>query len=327
MQVRKQKKKGEPKITHNFYDTSQCVLDELERNHPELMNVFPCHLTNKNGIDKELMELIIHGAVKGIGPAAMLEIIASLHELEWQKGENQWLRYLLGRLSQPTANQQPIARNDIDKCPHYFTKKMGGCVLSAGWLIEMFCIIIKRRRPVYDSECIKRAISSLLLAMDTSYKVPKWMMTHGKNERVYNALVSATNEYNEIPMQILATSDNHEEIGHNLEALKRLGLNPFLAFTDNPGRDEALLKRIFTNLSNIGDGEGEVEDMPDDLLELTSEKDIIYLHEINRACVALTKFRNDIEEALKNQANSKVLIAFDTGKKPICITMLCYIYF
>lgn len=307
-------KKGGNKIIHSFYDTSEAVLKQIEDLNPELCNIFPCHLRVKNAIDKDLMDLIIHSAVKGVGPAAMAETIASFHELLWQKKENEFLRYLYIKLKQPAANQQPIRREDIEKCPEYFSLRMGGCVPSKTWLIEMLCLYVRRLRPVFDSECIKRAKSSKVLSMDASYKLIKWMMMHGVNEKVYNALISGLNEYNEIPMQIFATSDNHEEIRANLEKLAAMGLNPLIAFTDDPGRDESLLKSIFSNLNN-GDDDVEIpETVPEDLTEMTTKKELLYLYDIDKATLALSKFRQDIEDALNNTIHSTVRIAFDAGE-------------
>lgn len=308
------KRKGEKTVKYQYYDTSEEVLKQIDDIHPELHNVFPCHLTSRNAIDKQLMNLIIHCAVKGIGPAAMAECIASWHELEWQLGENEWGRYLLTHLNQPSANQRSIRREDIEKCPEYFSLEMGGCVPSGSWLIEMFCVLIRRMRPYLDSECIKRAKSSRVLSIDASYKIIKWMMMWGHHERVYNALISGSNEYNEIPMQFFATSDNHTEIGLNLEALAKHGMNPFLAFSDDPGRDEGLLKRIFSNLTNAGDNQSEVVEVPANMTEFTSKKDIIYLFEIDRATMMLSKFRQDIEDAIDDTAGSAVRVAFDAGK-------------
>ena len=74
---------------------------------------------------------------------------------------------------------------------------MGGCVPTGSYLIDTLCFIVEGDRHYYDSECMKRAQSTKMLAIDASYKVPKWMMKWG-GDRIYNALHSGTNEYNEI---------------------------------------------------------------------------------------------------------------------------------
>ena len=255
------------------------------------------------------MDLVIHSAVKGVGPYAIAESIVSWHHLEWQRKENMWARHIIQQLDQPSLFQQPVRRDQIEKCPEYYSIEMGGCTPSGKWLTDMFCTVIQRKRYYYDSECIKRARTSKILAIDASYKVPKWMMKWG-SDRIYDALHSGTNEYNEIIMQRFSTSDNHLELGSNLETLNKLGLNPFIAFTDDPGRDKSLLKRIFSNLDN---GEEEVEEnIPEDLVEMSSYKTILYLFRFQEVVDTLSRFRADLEDALANSIESKVKVAFDT---------------
>ena len=55
--------------------------------NPELLEIFPCYMESKNSVDKNLMNLVIHCAVKGIGPVAMVEILH--HGMNWsgKKGD------------------------------------------------------------------------------------------------------------------------------------------------------------------------------------------------------------------------------------------------
>ena len=41
--------------------------------------------STRNAIDKKMMEIVIHSAVKGVGPYAMVQNILSWHEFDWQK--------------------------------------------------------------------------------------------------------------------------------------------------------------------------------------------------------------------------------------------------
>ena len=216
------------------------------------------------------------------------------------------------RLTNPSVTQQQINRGDIEKCPEYFSLKLGGCVPSGSWLVKMFCVTVQKVRSYYDSECIKRAKSSKILAIDASYKVPKWMMKWG-SERIYDTLHSGTNEYNEIVMQRFSTSDNHDELGSNLESLRSLGLNPYLAFSDDPGRDESLLKLTFCKLRNSADNTNTTEILPNDLSEMKCEKNILYLFDKDKTLLMLSKFRQDIEDAITDEATTSVKVAFDTG--------------
>jgi len=178
----------------------------------------------------------------------------------------------------------------------------------------MFCFTLTKKRQCYDSECLKRARSSKILAIDASYKVPKWMMKWG-GQRIYETLHSGTNEYNEIVLQRFSTSDNHDELGSNLESLGKIGLNPYLCFSDDPGRDESLLKRIFLNLKTKGDEDEEMDsdlDDIDDLKEFDSSKEILYLYKYENATAALSRFREDLDEAIKAKPENGVVVALDT---------------
>lgn len=310
-----------------FSSTCDAVMKQIRIANPELMDIFPCYLMTRNGIDKKLMTTIIHCAVKGIGPSAMVENMSSWHELEWQKLENQFLSYVIMRLKNPQLGQdRNLKGTDIQKCPEYYSNELGGCVPSAPWLIDAFCSVIEGMRSYLDSECIKRAIHSLILAIDASYKIPKRMMKWG-GTRIYEALISGTNEYNEVPLQFFATSDNHDEIRSNIKTLKEAGMNPHLAFSDDPTRDESLLKEVFSNLRTEYDDDLPVEETPESLKEMTTEKSILYLYDIDKATTALSKFREDVENAtLYSDGETSVKVAFDAGKTIIVMSSLnCFL--
>ena len=44
-------------------------------------------------------------------------------------------------------------------------------------------------------------------------------------------------------MQRFGTPHKHQELGANIKALKDLGLNPYLCFSDDPDREGSLLKQ------------------------------------------------------------------------------------
>ena len=60
-------------------------MNQIQMSHPEIHDLFPYHLSKKKAIGKYLMNVIIHGAVKGQGPSVMSETIKSWHHLYWQK--------------------------------------------------------------------------------------------------------------------------------------------------------------------------------------------------------------------------------------------------
>jgi hypothetical protein len=66
--------------------------------------------------------------------------------------------------------------------------------------------------------------------------------------KLYDALVSMMNEYVEIIGQYFSSSDNHKELEPILRLLYEKGLNPSVAFSDDPARDKKLLEDVFPGL-------------------------------------------------------------------------------
>ena len=130
--------------------------------------------------------------------------------------------------------------------------------------------------------------------------------------RIYDTLHSGINEYKEIVMQRFSTSNNHQELGNNLSSLHTLGLSPYLTFSDDPLRDESLLKNFFPNSKNRDINDIiEDEENPPPLIEMTSNKNL-YLFRQQDALDTLPQFRCDIEEASSSGVNNCVKICFDT---------------
>lgn len=76
------------------------------------------------------MQVVVHSAVKGIGPSALSESIVSWHQPEWQKKENLWASYVLKELNVPKLFQERMHRSKIQKRPECFSTCIGGCVPS-----------------------------------------------------------------------------------------------------------------------------------------------------------------------------------------------------
>ena len=225
---------------------------QIEEENPSLMLEFPCILSAINGLDKDLMELVIFNASKSIGPSAMAGALMSFHEKRWNEKEIKWAAHLKSQISQPSALDRPYNRDEVQKCPSYFSEAMCGCTPSSKYLVLMFNRHITARRRYYDSEVLKRIRMNSIISLDAHYKVSKFLMGHGK-EKMYDALHSMLNEYGHIVGQKWSNGDSHEEVEENLKELHSLGLNPQIAFTDNPERDRSMLQRVFPKLSECID--------------------------------------------------------------------------
>ena len=128
-------------------------------------------------------------------------------------------------------------------------------------------------------------------------------------------------------MQRFSTSDNHEELGANLKTLKDLGLNPYLCFSDNPNHDKSLLKFFYTNLNNGNKYEIEREEVPLELVELTTEKRILYCHTLDKVLRTISIFREDIEVHINDVSNGDdAKICVGTGMLDLLSTIIHYLW-
>jgi len=232
---------------YTYLSTDFEVLVQIEEQNPSLMLEFRCVLSAINGIDKDLMEVMVFNASKSIGPSAMADALVSFHEKRWNEKEIKWAAHMKSRIKQPIIGDRQYNRDAVEKCPSYYSEAMCGCTPSSKFLVLMFNRFITARRRYYDSEVLKCCRMSSIISLDAHYKISKYLMKHGK-EKMYDALHSLLNEYGHIVGQKWSNGDSHEELEENLNELHSLGLDPQIAFTDNPERDRSLLQRVFPKL-------------------------------------------------------------------------------
>ena len=90
-------------------------------------------------------------------------------------------------------------------------------------------------------------------------------------------------------------------------------MSPYLTFSDDPTRDESLLKLHFPRLkTNDNESNTEDEEIPDDLIAMSTDKDITYLYRLKEALDTLSRFRLDLENAINDTAHTRVKVCFDT---------------
>ncbi len=305
---------------YSFLSTDAEVLVQIEEENPSLILEFPCTLSAINGIDNELMEVIIFNASKSVGPSATADMLLSFHEKRWNQKEVKWLSHVKHRIKQPSPFDRRYDRNAVEKCPSYFSEEMCGCVPSSKYLVLMFNRYITARRRMYDSEVLKCCLRTSIISLDASYKVGKYMMKHGK-EKMYDTLHSVYNEYGQIVGQKFSNGDSHEEIEANLKELHSLGLNPEIAFSDNPERDRAMLQRVFPKLHEdinedaFKNARVEAASSGNPILPVRGK--YIYLWKARSAQIALQLFMEKLTDAPDTEEN---LVSIDAGKSlQVCI--------
>ena len=181
------------------------------------------------------MDIITENATKGIGPNAMAEVIRKNHFRTWQKKEIKWIGFLKKRKNHPSVGDN-LDLSKVTKCPCYCSDEIGGRLPSGNWLVSMFCTVVSRLRKYLDGECIARLMNSKIVALDASYKVPKWIMVWG-GVNLFKELESGVNEYGETIIQHFEHSDNHHQLETILTTFVHYGLNPDFVFSDVPDRD------------------------------------------------------------------------------------------
>ena len=228
----------------------RAVMEQVKDRNPGIFYEFPCVLSHINALDNSVLKLVQDLSVRGVGPSAVCDMMISWHEHAWQKKEVQWLSHLSARMdsnvSSVVGGVDSHLRN-VTKCPSYYSSECCGATPSSPYLVTMFNKSINGSRRYFDAEVVRRMKNSMMVAIDASYKVGKWMMRHG-DQKIYAALHTGLNEYGEVVMQRWSTSDNHGELEAHLRHLQKLGFEPWWVFSDVPEKDRDMLVRVFKNL-------------------------------------------------------------------------------
>jgi ribosomal protein S27AE len=260
------------RVQYTWLSTDDVILDQIATEDPEIFEHFPCFLTQRAGIEKDFFFSILLDAAKGTGPGTASESMERKHHKKWQSKEIQWAGHLRRRLQDPLiGDDKNIGAEDIEKCPDYCSEKISGITPGASWLIFVFCRIVGSWRRYLDAECLKRLKTSEQIALDASYKLPKWIARWG-GTKMFDCLETGLNEYGETVLQHFETSDNHRQLRPVLEYLQTCGLDPRIAFSDVPARDRGLLESIFHSLKvNVATGPGYIPDGSLPILPLHGE--------------------------------------------------------
>ena len=258
-------------------------------------------------------------SIKNIGPASLAATILEWHEHAWQQKEIKWLSHLYSRQRSPVVGIAGADRDlmIVDRCPSYSSKQYGGCSPGGKYLMSILNETIERDRPYYDAEVIRRMRDCIVLALDASYKVGKWMMRHG-DQKIFEALHTGMNEYGEIILQRFSTSDNHAELEEYLTLLKEFGLKPSWVFSDVPDRDRELFCRLWEELKTEDVDPMQLERIEVqfaantglEMIPADSGSNCIYIHNAENAAATLLQLTTDI---LNLDNNVDHILAFDLG--------------
>ena len=194
---------------------------------------FPAFLTKRGGLDRDIIDLMQPLHDKGLRSGALSKIILEMHTkthaLEHLQRENLLER---DRRLDPTLKPGMFsAFND--------KSKYDGLVPTGKYLDLTFTRFMATIKQHLDKEVKKRPANRLHI--DASFKEAKHLSRyHGKP--VFKALVTGTNEYNEVRLQFHVVTDGHDQMTYAFRAFKdtcaKYGQSETdLAFTDKPSGD------------------------------------------------------------------------------------------
>jgi hypothetical protein len=217
-------------------------------NYPhDIRNAFPAMLTKRAGIDWEVARSLRPLFDKGFRAEAVSSLLLELHSVNYMHdliAHEESLRRSRGMaLFRQNQNRSMFSKFD-DKLEY------DGGVPTADYLRNVHKMICDDIRPHLDRE--RRKISCDRLSADGSYKAPKHL-ARVKGEKVYNALISMTNEIGMIRCQHFAGSESHEQMKGPLMAFQSTNMaygyhGPRLVFCDNPTQQKHLFLDVLPSV-------------------------------------------------------------------------------
>ncbi|KAJ3101758.1 hypothetical protein HDU96_009869, partial [Phlyctochytrium bullatum] len=145
----------------------------------------------------------------------------------------------------PTEKIEPFS--EFAERPGY-----GGYIPSARYFRDVFAQLVDEQAPIFKKWL--RMLPLRICRVDLSHKLPKKLATVN-GVKLYDAVFSIFNEYEEVPAMALVPSKSHVHWRPLLEdiekSLREFGLEqPQVVYTDNPESDAGLLLEIFPSLAS-----------------------------------------------------------------------------
>lgn len=214
-----------------------------------LGSFFPAIITHRAGLDMEIVDMMRPLFDKGVRPEAMSSLLLEMHSKTYFRALNQ--REFAIRRRRVEAGGLGLA-GDAPLLFSAFGDRAGyaGVVPTGRYLQHVYILYHESIRPFLEKEVKKRGARTL--AWDASYKEAKNLcLFNGK--QIFQALITALNEYGEIRIQFHVYSDGHEQF---VEVLKRMTRTmeaygqqlPQLIFVDNPNETKANFLRDLPSL-------------------------------------------------------------------------------
>jgi 3'-5' exonuclease len=214
----------------------------------DVRNTFPAVLSKRAGLDRDLSRSLRPFFDKGFRAEALSALLLELHSVNYMHELIAYEDTL--RRDNGMAHFRPNRdRSMFSKFDDKF--RFNGGVPTAEYLRNCHKEICDDIRPHLDRE--RRKISCDQLSVDGSYKAPKHLARFN-GVKLYNTLITITNEHGMIRCQFFAGSESHEQMKGPLMAFHSTNQaygypGPRLVFCDNPTQQKQLFLDTLPSVS------------------------------------------------------------------------------
>eukprot|EP00978_Attheya_sp_CCMP212_P037953 scaffold183316_cov56-Attheya_sp.AAC.3 len=204
-------------------------------------NEFPAFLTWRGGIDLGIIDLMRPLHDKGVRSEALSDILLELHSKAYTKSYFRREKLIERDTALDPGSLSPqkgLFSEFSDK------EKYDGVVPTGKYLRHVYKLYHACIKGFMDKEVKKRGAKRL--HWDASFKEPTKHLAQYRGQKLFNALITATNEHGEIRLQFHTVSDSHDQMIAPIQAFLKTANeyghdHPILLTTDKPCGD----KRFF----------------------------------------------------------------------------------
>jgi hypothetical protein len=215
--------------------------------HPESLKLsnkafaFPAVLTARSGLDRDWHEMLPALVVSGMRIESIANMIVERYEVRHVQEHIQYER-------EHAATVLPKKRSMFSKFDDrggYNERRV-----SPKYIRTIFLQEENKKELHYLVELKKRGAT--MLFWDASYKISKLVCKVG-GQALYKALVTGTNEFGEIRVQLHVVTDGHDQMRDSIEkfkeTVKAYGQEELqLFFTDDVAKDKSFFQELFPSL-------------------------------------------------------------------------------
>ena len=278
---------------YTFMGYDRAVLTQLPHGRGD---EFPAFFMHRSGVDKRIISLMRPLFNYGVRPDSFAKMLLELHTLEhatWHLFREHLLAFQRKSVARTAHSIPDDLFSDFGDRTRY-----DGASPTGRYLARVYLEYFKTIEEFLANDVKKRGAE--VLAWDASYKEAKHLATyHG--EKVFLALITATNEYGEIRVQFHVVTDGHDQMDGPIAALKdtmaKFGQNlPTRLFTDKPAQDKRYFLHQFPSLHAAQ------KQLDDNAFTPAAAGPSMF--NVNFSCIAVKRGAKDINSATQSLAST-----------------------